>query len=293
MEASLRLKEEHDDASERVDQFIREGDAVLNFAAGIMDDGDHSSGVRSGSSSSSSGDTKGNTCDGGGSGSGGSGRRRKKQPGYVQEDDSDSDDGEHQARIMRSRGPVTLVEAFAVPLLRSCVAAAASSQEGAANAGGSGTTEARDTATSRRARGWKGKGKQPASRRSCKSDHEDEEEEEEGGAEGGVSDEQLLEVFRYWSKKREGYGGPMLRCFHPFMMRLWRRMEDPVREVTSFFFIWFSTPCTFFAIFFILIASLHTSVLVGRTCRGHTWRLGQHRSFFSPPCLCLSLRHLS
>lgn len=46
-------------------------------------------------------------------------------------------------------------------------------------------------------------------------------------------DEKLVEVFQYWAKKRRAYGGPMLRCFHPFMMKLWRRMEDPVREVSA------------------------------------------------------------
>ncbi|CAN0568597.1 unnamed protein product, partial [Ectocarpus sp. 12 AP-2014] len=38
VEASLRLKEEHADAAKRVDQFIKEGDAVLKFAAGVTED---------------------------------------------------------------------------------------------------------------------------------------------------------------------------------------------------------------------------------------------------------------
>lgn len=207
VEASLRLKEEHTDAADRVEELMGEANAVLNFATGTTESEESSAGrVRFGSSSGSG--------------------RRKKHPGYVQEDESDSDDGEHQARIMRSRGPVTLTEAFALPLLRSCVAmAVASSQGGSADAGtGKG---GRDTA--RRAKGWKGKGKQQASSRGG-GVHKEEEEEE--GVGDGVSDDQLLAVFRYWSKKRESFGGPMLRCFHPFMMKLWRRMEDPVREVS-------------------------------------------------------------
>ncbi|CBJ30047.1 bromodomain and PHD finger containing, 3, isoform CRA_c [Ectocarpus siliculosus] len=97
---------------------------------------------------------------------------------------------------------------------------------GATNVG-SGLAGARETA-SRRSKGWKGKGKQPASRSGRSSGGNEEEEEEEDRA--AVSDDQLLDVFRYWAKKREAYGGPMLRCFHPFIMKLWRRMEDPVRE---------------------------------------------------------------
>lgn len=230
VEASLRLKEEHEDAAERVDQFIKEGDAVLNFAAGIPEDDDSGGGgISMGNGSSSGGHANGHGKGGGG----GSNRRRKKQAGYAQEDDSDSDDGEHQARIMRTRGPVTLTEAFALPLLRSCVAASLSSpqEDATADAAGSDGTRARETAS--KAKGWKGKGKQRASRRGRSSGEEEEEEEEETEA-GGASDEQLLAVFRYWAQKREGYGGPMLRCFHPFIMRLWRRMEDPAREVSLF-----------------------------------------------------------
>ncbi|CAN0103120.1 unnamed protein product, partial [Scytosiphon promiscuus] len=166
VEASLRLKEEHTDAADRVDELLREADAVLNFAAGTTEDDEVSADRgRSGSSSGAGGSGPGNDSSGGG----GSGRRRKKHPGYVQEDDSDSDDGEHQARIMRSRGPVTLTEAFSLPLLRSCVAAAAcpsssSSLGGSVDAGkGKGV---RDTAAAaRRAKGWKGKGKQQAGSR--------------------------------------------------------------------------------------------------------------------------------
>ena len=254
VEASLRLKEEHEDAAERVDQFIKEGDAVLNFAAGITEDNGSGGGGGGGGCSSSSrttngprsgGNTNGHGDGGGGSGSGsgsgsgggssssGSNRRRKKQAGYAQEDDSDSDDGEHQARIMRTRGPVTLPEDFALALLRSCVVASLSPSEGGASAAKSAGTAATAREPSR-AKGWKGKGKQPASRRSRNTGEEEEEEEEE--ATGGVSDDQLLAVFEYWAEKREGYGGPMLRCFHPFIMKLWRRMEDPVREVGCFFF---------------------------------------------------------
>lgn len=212
----MRLSKEHDDATERVGEFVREGNAALN------------SSPRSGD-----GSAKGNTSDG----SGINGRRRKKQIGYVQEEDSDSDDGEQQARIMRSRGPVMLTEAFAVPLLRSRVVAAvtaaeaAAEEQGTTNAGGSSAkTGARDATSSRKAKGWKGKGKQPALRKG-KNCSAGEEEEEEEGPDGGVSDAHLREVFQYWAKKREGYGGPMLRCFHPFMMRLWKRMADPAREV--------------------------------------------------------------
>lgn len=46
-----------------------------------------------------------------------------------------------------------------------------------------------------------------------------------------VGDEMLLEIYRYWAKKRQAYGGPMLRCFHRFMMRKWKRMEDREMEV--------------------------------------------------------------
>ncbi|CAB1103059.1 unnamed protein product [Ectocarpus sp. CCAP 1310/34] len=256
VEASLRLKEEHADASKRVDQFIKEGDAVLNFAAGVTEDDDFSARRgRSGSNGvdgsggggaardvSGGSNSDGHMSDahgGGGSSSGlrhgcGStsstvGRRRKKHTGYVQEEDSDSDDGERHARIMRSRGPVTLTQTFALPLLRSYVTAfksASDSRRGATNVG-NGLAGARETA-SRRSKGWKGKGKQPASRSGRSSGGNEEEEEEENRA--AVSDDQLLDVFRYWAKKREAYGGPMLRCFHPFIMKLWRRMEDPVRE---------------------------------------------------------------
>lgn len=258
VEASLRLKEEHADAAKRVDQFIKEGDAVLNFAAGVTE-GDDSSARRGRSGSngvdggggggatsdvSGGSNSDGHTSDahGGSSSSSGrrhgcgstsstGGRRRKKHTGYVQEEDSDSDDGERHARIMRSRGPVTLTETFALPLLRSYVTAFKSSSDshrGATNVG-SGLAGAREMA-SRRSKGWKGKGKQPASRSGKSSGGNEEEEEEEDRA--AVSDDQLLDVFRYWAKKREAYGGPMLRCFHPFIMKLWRRMEDPVREVS-------------------------------------------------------------
>ncbi|CAM9795813.1 unnamed protein product [Ectocarpus sp. 6 AP-2014] len=255
VEASLRLKEEHADAAKRVDQFIKEGDAVLNFAAGVTEDDDSSArrgrsgsnGVDGGGGGGATSDVSGSHSDGhtsdshgGGSSSSGrrhgcgsttstGGRRRKKHTGYVQEEDSDSDDGERHARIMRSRGPVTLTETFALPLLRSYVTAFKSSSDthrGATNIG-SGLAGARETA-SRRSKGWKGKGKQPASRSGKSSGGNEEEEEEEDRA--AVSDDQLLDVFRYWAKKREAYGGPMLRCFHPFIMKLWRRMEDPVRE---------------------------------------------------------------
>ncbi|CAM9188830.1 unnamed protein product [Ectocarpus fasciculatus] len=155
VEASLRLKEEHADAAKRVDQFIKEGDAVLNYAAGVTEDDDSS--ARRGCSGS-------NGSDGSGGGGGG---------------------------------------------------------------GGATSDVTRETA-SRRSKGWKGKGKQPASRSGRGSGVNEEEEEEEDRA--AVSDDQLLDVFRYWAKKREAYGGPMLRCFHPFIMKLWRRMEDPVRE---------------------------------------------------------------
>lgn len=255
VEASLRLKEEHADAAKRVDQFIKEGDAVLNFAAGVTEDDDSS--ARRGRSGSNGAEDSGGAGGGGGGGetsdvsggahgggssssgrrhgcggtSGTSGRRRKKHTGYVQEEDSDSDDGECHARIMRSRGPVTLTETFALPLLRSYVTTFKSSSDsprGATNVG-SGLAGARETA-SRRSKGWKGKGKRPASRSGRGSGGNEEEEEEDDRA--AVSDDQLLDVFRYWAKKREAYGGPMLRCFHPFIMKLWRRMEDPVREVS-------------------------------------------------------------
>ncbi|CAN0187013.1 unnamed protein product, partial [Ectocarpus sp. 8 AP-2014] len=157
VEASLRLKEEHADAAKRVDQFIKEGDAVLNFAAGVTED--DASSARRGRSGS-------NGVDGGGGGA-------------------------------------------------------------TSDVSGGGLAGARET-TSRRSKGWKGKGKQPASRSGRSSGGNEEEEEEEDRA--AVSDNQLLDVFRYWAKKREAYGGPMLRCFHPFIMKLWRRMEDPVRE---------------------------------------------------------------
>lgn len=48
-----------------------------------------------------------------------------------------------------------------------------------------------------------------------------------------VSDIVLGRVFQYWKRRRQSFGGPMLRCFHAFMMRKWKRMEDPLREVRS------------------------------------------------------------
>lgn len=244
VEASLRLKQEHDDAAERVNQFIREGDAVLNVALGkapVSEEteaggacansssnsggghggaGGGTGGGTGGGSFGSGGTTQGVANDGGanerrrvggcgGSGNSDSAAARRRQNGYAQEDDSDSDEGEHQARILRSRGPAILSQPFALPLLRSCVVASHD------RAGGSAAAKA--------ARGGKGKGKATARAGAKGKDY--------GGM--GISDETLLAVYRYWAKKRHAYGGPMLRCFHPFMMKLWRRMEDPVREVRN------------------------------------------------------------
>lgn len=257
VEASLRLKQEHDDAAERVNQFIREGDAVLNVALGNAsvseetgaggalagssnaDFGDGVGGIGSGGSGGGFSDggsvTQGIISDGGvgssnarkrvggcGSSSGdGAAAARRRQNGYAQEDDSDSDEGEHQARILRSRGPAILSQPFALPLLRSCVVASLE-RAGSGGGGFGGGTEggvrekSRGAAASKAARGGKGKGKAAV---------------RAGVTAGGVWDEKLLAVYQYWAQKRRAYGGPMLRCFHPFMMKLWRRMEDPVREV--------------------------------------------------------------
>ncbi|CAN0494890.1 unnamed protein product, partial [Laminaria digitata] len=70
VEASLRLKQEHDDAAERVNQFIREGDAVLNVALGnasLCEETGAGGALASSSSSGNFGDA------GGGGGGGGSG----------------------------------------------------------------------------------------------------------------------------------------------------------------------------------------------------------------------------
>ena len=257
VEASLRLKQEHDDAAERVNQFIREGDAVLNVALGnaSVSEETGAGGALAGSSNADFGDGVGGIgsgCGGGGFSGGGSNTQgiisngglsstnarkrvggcgsssgdgaaaaRRRQNGYAQEEDSDSDEGEHQARILRSRGPAILSQPFALPLLRSCVVASLE-RAGSGSGGSGGGTEggvrekSRGAAASKAARGGKGKGKAAV---------------RAGVAAGGGWDEKLLAVFQYWAKKRRAYGGPMLRCFHPFMMKLWRRMEDPVREV--------------------------------------------------------------
>lgn len=250
VESSLRLKQEHDDAAKRVDKFIEEADAVRDSSpdstadAGAGSRGGGSGRGRAGSGGSGDGsrsgsDSKGNISDGGGSGSGtngetrgrgGAGGGRRKKKGYAHEEDSDSDDGEHQARLLRSRGPVTLNKAFAVPLLRSCVVAFREGRGDGSGlvvgSGGGGGAGSRGMAA---ASGARGKGKGGAAARGARARGAG------GGGEAGagaeVSDEKLLAVFEYWSKKREAYGGPMLRCFHAFMMKLWRRMEDPVREV--------------------------------------------------------------
>ena len=136
----------------------------------------------------------------------------KKGHAYVYEEDSDSDEGESQARIMRGRGPAILSAEFALPLLRSFVAKHRERDGDDKGGGGDGSGAGASRAK---------KGKAPnteAGRNRC-------------GEEAEVSDSKLLAVFGYWTRKREAYGGPILRCFHAFMMNLWKRMDDPQREV--------------------------------------------------------------
>lgn len=255
MESSLRLKQEHDDAAKRVTRFIEEADGVLASCRenSVLDTdiGSRWGGIGRGLSRVGSGGdvgsngvreaSKGSDSDGSGSGSVGShGRRcggsgssastqRRKKKGYADEEESDSDDDEHQARILRSRGPVILSESFAVPLLRSCVMA---SREVACSNGG---REAGISAGATKGKGWKGKEKSgtaaAAAASTTASVKARSSESDLAASAAELPDKKLAAVYKYWAKKREAYGGPMLRCFHPFMMRLWRRMDDPVREV--------------------------------------------------------------
>lgn len=84
--------------------------------------------------------------------------------------------------------------------------------------------------------GWKGKGraKDERPRRSARSVGEKALYDGDMGVMEEIDDGILAEVFRYWASKREGYGGPMLRCLHyiPGAV-MWKRVEDPQREVRS------------------------------------------------------------
>lgn len=254
VESTSRLGQEHDAATERVSQLIREGDAVLNRkqgsgsscvtadSTGLKKRASHGSGYKQRSGTSSSGSGSSSDSDGNssntrrrGCGAGSQRPKDKATPKEDNDDDSDSDESgsEQEAKIMRSRGPVTLTEMFALPLLRACVTMAISSKGGkrgnarAGRGGEKAVSISRKTATSKKAKGFKGKVVGRGARGKGSSS---------GCAEAAVgsrevTDEKLLAVFRYWTEKRNKYGGPMLRCFHEFMMKLWRRMEDPVREV--------------------------------------------------------------
>ncbi|CAM9263671.1 unnamed protein product, partial [Sphacelaria rigidula] len=81
---------------------------------------------------------------------------------------------------------------------------------------------------------WKGKGraKDEQPRRSARAVGAKTLDDADKGVMEEIDDDILAEVFRYWASKREGFGGPMLRCLHyiPGAV-MWERVEDPQREV--------------------------------------------------------------
>lgn len=205
-EESDRLGEDYDAAEKRVCNLKREAD-LMCFASDRTNaaaDAGAGSGCNTGDvSNSKNGMSDSNWVNH-------FDRREKK--GYVYEEDSCSDDEDDSlSRIMRGRGPVILSAEFALPLLRTCIMKYQKRiGDGVSSSNKGGTVAGPGTVS----RCMKGKASRMGS-----------------GGKMEILDSNLLLVFRYWARKRERYGGPMLRCFHEVERKHWRRMEDPQREV--------------------------------------------------------------
>lgn len=209
-EESDRLREDYDAAEKRVSTLKREAD--LMCFAGNSNNATADAGAGSGCNR---GDDSGNVDCGKNDSSDGNwanhiGRRERK--GYVYEEDSCSDEeDDSQARIMRGRGPVILSVEFALPLLRTCVM---KHQERVGDGDYHGVSNSNAGGKGAAFRCMRGKASRIGS-----------------GGKKEVSASNLIQIFRYWARKRERYGGPMLRCFHEVKRKHWKRMEDPQREV--------------------------------------------------------------